>query len=321
MKPSALRSFGRTDSRITPCLILSAVLCWLPLAGFSQITWTGIAIADSFLATGSPGNPSGNDLTNLNFGSAGALAIAPGTSLKGEFKALLKFNLSPATNLFNQAFGPNWIVTHISLELTGNNGDAGEQPNNPIFNVVSAGNFVIQWLADDSWTEGTGNVKTPTTDGVSYSSLPALLSSPAEILCTNTYSPPGDNVPVLWPLPLAPGLLSDATAGGDVSFLLSAADNQVGYVFNSWDYGRGNEPKIHVTAIPLLKITSAQFTNGVFHIAGVGAKNAQYHIHATGDLATNWQTLATVTADNLGQIKFDDTFASNQVRRFYRLAN
>jgi hypothetical protein len=294
----------------------------MPFTGVSQITYTGIASADSFVATGSPDNPSGGDLTSLNFGSAGALAVAPAASPKGEFKTLLRFNLSEATNLFTETFGPNWSVIGISLELTSNNGITGEQPNNPIFNVVSGGDFFIQWLSNDSWIEGTGNVRTPTIDGVSYNSLPALLSGPTEMLGTNTYVPPGDNVPVVWPLPLRPSVVADVTAGGDVSFLLSAADDHVGYLFNSQNFGRGNEPRIHVTALPLLRITCAQFTNGVFHIAGTGSKNVQYYIQATADpCSTNWQSLDTVTADSLGRIEFNDLSASNQTWRFYRLAN
>lgn len=39
--------------------------------------------ADAFLASGSPGNPVGTNLTSLNFGGAGTLAIAPAGSAKG----------------------------------------------------------------------------------------------------------------------------------------------------------------------------------------------------------------------------------------------
>jgi len=37
--------------------------------------------------------------------------------------------------------------------------------------------------------------------------------------------------------------------------------------------------------------------------------------------AINWQFLGTVTADGVGGIQFDDTSASNQPRRFYRLSH
>jgi hypothetical protein len=303
-------------------LIVSIAVGLIHVTANGQLTYANISSADSFLATGSASNPSGTDLTGLNFGGAGALAVAPPSSPKGEFKTILRFNLSGATNLFTQTFGPNWIVGSVVLQLTSNNGVAGEQPNNPIFNVIASGSFFIQWLSDDSWVEGTGNVRTPTQDGVTYDFLPTLLSNPSEILCTNTYVPPGDNVPVAWPLPLTPGFLADVTAGSDVSFLLSAADNQVSYLFNSSDFGHGNEPQIHITAIPLLQITAFQMTNNILHIAAIGAKNFQYSVQAITNLvATNWQTLGTATADASGNMQFDDFSATNLTQRFYRLAD
>jgi hypothetical protein len=103
---------------------------------------------------------------------------------------------------------------------------------------------------------------------------------------------------------------------------LSPADDQVDYFFNSWEFGHSNEPRIHVTAAPLLKITLAQFTNGVFHIAGIGARNVPYKIQTGSEFSTtNWQTLATITTDSSGLLQFDDASASNQTRRFYRLSN
>ena len=51
--------------------------------------------------------------------------------------------------MFNSTYGSNhWFITGVSLELTSNYGVAGVQPNNPIFNLISGGRFVIEWLAD-----------------------------------------------------------------------------------------------------------------------------------------------------------------------------
>ena len=282
--------------------------------------YTATNSADAFLATGSSNNPAGSDLTDLNFGGAGTLVVAPAASPKGEFQSIIKFNLADAITLFNTDYGAdNWTITGISLELTSNYGAGGGQPNNPIFPAINGGNFIIEWLSDDDWDEGTGNPNLPTTDGVTYNSLATLLLSAHEILQTNTYSPPGINVPVTWPLPLNPKLVADVAGGGDVSFLLYAADDQIGYVFNSRSYGRGNEPLIHVTASPSLKILSGCFTNANFHLTGLGTANLQYQIQAATNLSTtNWQTLGTVTADGAGLIQFDDA-VTNQPHRFYRL--
>lgn len=286
----------------------------------AQVTYTITTSADAFLATGSPTNPKGSNLTNANFGVAGVLYIAPAGSPNGEFQAVLKFDLSGTTNLFNAAYGSNWIISGISLELAGNFATTGAQPDNAIFNPINGGNFVIEWLANDNWVEGTGRPNAPTSDGVCYGSLPGLLSAAHESLCTNTYSPPGDNVHVTWPLPLNQDLVNDIAGGNEVSFRLYAADNQVSYLFNSHNFGNGNQPLIHVTAVPLLRMISGYFTNGVFHLIASAGANLPVQLQATSDLSTtNWQNLGPVTADGAGAIQFDDSTAANHNQRYYRL--
>ncbi len=305
------------------------VLAGLVLAGIcriadAQMTNSTISTGDAFLATGSPGNPDGNNLTNLNYGGAGALVVAPPSSNKGEFQSVLKFNLSDVVGAFNTNYGANgWIVSGMTLKLTGNFGGAGEQPFNPIFPAVSGGQFVIEWLSNDNWAEGTGNPNLPTMDGVTYDSLPGLLSEPHAILSTNTYVPPGDNVPAVYTLPLNTSLVADVVAGGDVTLLLRAADGQIAYLFNSHDYGRGNEPVLQVAASPVgPTIVAGFFTNGVFHINARGIPNAQYQVQASVDLGgTNWLSVGTSTADSTGLMQFDDTGGSGGIRKFYRLSH
>ncbi len=306
-----------------------AVVFAIMLLGFgsiarAQVTYTGTDYADAFLATGSLNNPEGSDLMGLNFGAAGTLVVAPAASVKGEFQSVLKFSLSNAVALFNTNYGAgNWSITGISIQLTSNYGTSGVQPNNAIFPVINGGNFVIEWLSNNDWGEGTGTPNLPTTDGVTYDSLPDLLSGAHAILGTNTYTPPGNNVPVTYALPLDTNLVADVSGGGDVSFLLYAADNQIGYLFNSCNYGRGNEPLINITATPRvlpLEILPGYFTNGLFHLTGIGGTNLQYQVQASSDLTTtNWQTIGTVTADGAGMIRFDDPAATNS-QRFYRLS-
>jgi hypothetical protein len=158
-------------------------------------------------------------------------------------------------------------------------------------------------------------------DGVTYDSLPALQSGATEILCTNTYSPPGTNVPVLYPLPLNSNLLAGISGGGDVTFLFYAADDQIGYLFNSDNFTQGNQPMMHVVASPLLKILSGAFTNGAFFLAGVGGDDATYQIQASTNLAaTNWQTIGTAASDDNGAIQYYDFGATNQQWRYYRFS-
>ncbi|MGC3961677.1 MAG: hypothetical protein QM813_28260 [Verrucomicrobiota bacterium] len=304
-------------------IVILAALLWIFTKAPAQVTYTTTTSADAFLPSGSANNPTGSDLTGLNFGGAGTLVIAPANSVKGEFQSVIKFNLAGAANLFNASFGTNnWIVTSLALELTSNYGAGGVQPNNPIFNVISGGKFVIEWLANDDWLEGTGNPNLPTTDGVTYDSLPDLLAAPHEILATNTYVPPGVNVHVTWLLPLRPNLVADVATGSDASFLLYAADEQINYLFNSHSYGRGNEPLLHVTAVPRLKILSGYFAAGAFHLTGSGVANAVHQIQTTTNLATaNWQSLGTVVANDAGLIEFEDAAAVNHPQRFYRISD
>ena len=287
----------------------------------AQVTNTAMAIADAFVCTGSTNYRDGADLRGLNFGDAGALAIAAAASAKGEFQSLLKFNLAASVALSDLAYGPeNWSITGVSLELTGNYGTGGAQPNNPIFNALAGGRFVIEWLADDDWREGTGTPNLPATEGVSYTSLTTLLAQPREALCTNTYSPPGNNIHMTWALPLTANLVADIAGGGDVTLRLYAAEEQVGYFFNSYKYGHGNEPVIHVVATPALRILSVAFTNGVFRLTGQGNNRATYRIEANAGLSTpQWQTVGTTTADSNGTIRFDE-LGMTYAQRFYRLS-
>jgi hypothetical protein len=300
-------------------IFIVGTLCLGCIAG-AQVTNSSMTTADAFLCTGSTNYEGGADLTGLNFGAAGALVVAPASAASGESQSVIKFNLAGGVSQFNAAYGSNhWNITGITLELTSNYGVAGVPPNNPIFPVISGGQFVIEWLAGDDWVEGTGTPNLPTTDGVCYNSLPALLAPPREVLCTNTYSPPGNNVHIFWPLPLTTNLVADICGGGDVTFRFYAADNQIGYLFNSYKYGRGNEPLIHVVATSLLKILSGIFTNGGFHLTGIGNNNATYQIQASTNLAmTNWLTIGTATADGNGNILFNDSSATNALR-FYRI--
>jgi len=179
-----------------PAIASAMTLLCLGSVARAQVTNTVANYADAFLATGSSNNPDGTDLTGENFGGDGTLVVASAASEKGEFQSVLKFNLANLVSLFNTNYGAgSWIITGLSLTLTSNHATDAVQPNNGIFPKISGGQFVIEWLADDDWMEGTGTPNVPTTDGVTYDSLPDLLSGASEILCTNLYTPPGNNVP------------------------------------------------------------------------------------------------------------------------------
>ncbi len=215
---------------------------------------------DAFVLTGSADNPNmggdgqDHDLTDWCYGGAGTLVISSGnysyvdpytgnTLRKGEYQSLVMFSAASAISLFDATYGAGkWVITSISLEFTSNWGAAGAVPNNPIFSAISGGQFVIEWLSDDNWVEGTGNPSAPTQDGVTYDSLDTLLLGQRETLGTYAYAPPGQNVHLSWNLPLTKNLLADVATGEDLSFRLYAADDSINYLFNSHNYGRATSP-------------------------------------------------------------------------------
>ncbi len=283
----------------------------------AQTTFSVMSSADTFVTTGPPGN----DLSANNYGGAGALLIAPASSGKGEFQTIMRFDLAGSVDAFNTSLGTNnWVVSAVTLDFTSNFPTNGQQPNNMIFPVVTNGNFVIAWFTNDVWSEGTGNPTFPTTDGVTFSTLSNLLSSADEILCTNTYLPPGGiNLRLIWNLPLRSGFVSDVAAGGLVS-LRFYSDGPVGYLFNAYNFGRTNQPFIHVTTVqaPPLQATSLNRVVGGIQISGLGAANVSYGVRAaTNLLAPDWKNLGSVTADGAGLLQFNDVDITSS-QRFYQ---
>ncbi len=214
-----------------------------PFAGNASTSFTiNNTTADAFLSGASP---------TLNFGSAGALAIAPASSAKGEFDSVIMFNTASAVSQFNTTYGAgNWQITGITLQLASNFGTQGAQPNNAIFNTINAGSFGIDWLANDSWMEGTGGGNGAANGAVSFNSISSLLAPGFDSLGTYTYTPPGNNVYVNYSLSLDANLVSDATAAGAVSLYFYAADAQLGCLFNSREFA-SNHPELTLTAAPV----------------------------------------------------------------------
>ena len=227
----------------------------LPLASYADSSYTISTSVGSFLAAGSPSNPVGTNLTTLNFGSAGTFAIAPASSAKGASDSVLMFSTASAVSQFNTLYGAgNWTITGVTLSLASNFGAQGQQPNNGIFNTINAGSFGIDWLADNSWVAGSGGgmggTGYPNNNSVSYAYIPTLLSFGYDSLGTFTYTPPGNNIYLSYNLPLDGNLVSGAAAGGDVSLLFYAADNQVSYLFNSSNFA-SNHPELTLDVAPV----------------------------------------------------------------------
>lgn len=256
MKTARTDQKPRLRSNHGSWILLGLCLLCSDAAVMAQTNYTiTTTTADAFLAGGSPSNPHGANLTSLNFGGAGTLAIAPASSPDGEFDSVIKFNTAAAVSQFNTTYGAgNWTITGIALSLASNFGVQGAQPNNNIFNIINAGQFGIDWLSYDGWTEGAGSGNGepgyPATSEVSFNSIATLLSGAVDSLGTFTYTPPGNNIYLNYTLPLDAGLVNDTAGGGDISLYFYAADNQVSYLFNARSYA-SNHPELTLAAAPV----------------------------------------------------------------------
>ncbi|HTR40623.1 MAG TPA: PEP-CTERM sorting domain-containing protein [Pseudomonadales bacterium] len=239
----------------TAQIIIGFAVFSLAAMGRAQSTFVvNNSSSAAFMASGSPANPAGSDLSTNNYGNAGTLAIAPASSTKGAFDSLLLFNTSAAVTQFNTLYGAGgWTITGAKLSLASNFGVQGVQPNNMMFNTINAGSFGINLLADNNWVAGNGGGSGtpgyPANNYVDYAYIPTLLSFGYDSLGDFTYTPPGNNVYLNYTLP-TDASLDTAAAGGAVSLFFYAADNQVSYLFNSQVFS-SNHPQLTLTATPV----------------------------------------------------------------------
>jgi hypothetical protein len=224
------------------------------LAGFTAVvvtaflsaaTWAATystnSFSDAFVTTGPGGNLAGN-----NYGAAGALGVSASNLPNGEFQSALQFDTSGARNSFDNQFGSGqWTVQSVSLQLT------ATPPNNAIFNATGAGQFQIYWMQNDSWTEGTGTPNTPTTTGITFTSLQNTFIGPGDE-SLGTFSFDGATSGTAnYTLNLTPGFTADLAAGNDLSLRLVAADTGVSYLFDSRNFGTAaSRPSLSIDAVP-----------------------------------------------------------------------
>jgi hypothetical protein len=105
-------------------------------------------------------------------------------------------------------------------------------------------------MQNDSWMEGTGMPNSPTTDGITFTTLPNFTSPQDETLGTLDFDGSTTGT-ATYPLSLTSAFLSDAASGSLVSLRLSAVGASIAYLFNSRSI-------IMVTSRPELTITAGQ---------------------------------------------------------------
>jgi hypothetical protein len=196
-------------------------------------------VADSFVTPGSDGS-----LANNNYGAAGLLSVAAPGKPQGEFQSVLQFDTSAAKASFDAQFGAGlWSIQSITLQLT------AAPVNNTIFNALSAGQFKVSWMQNDSWTEGTGTPTAPTTNGITWNTLPNFLGPNDEDLGTFAFNG-ATSGSTTYTLTLTPGFTADVLAGNVISLQTLAADSDVSYLFNSRNFNTAASRPLLTISVP-----------------------------------------------------------------------
>jgi len=196
------------------------------------------AVADTFVRSLDPDH---------NYGAAGGLAVSgagavnAGGEQMGLLDTFIRFDSASAVTDLDSALGSSWRITSVVLRVV----EQGE-PNNTIFNR-GVGQFEVRWIARDDWEEGTGNPRLPSTDGVTWNDVPSLLGAADETL--GVFWNAGADGELTFSLSLAAPFVQDLAAGGPVSLYLTAADDAIGFTFDS---RRNTPPMLTVTAQQVL---------------------------------------------------------------------
>ncbi len=216
-----------------------SVLCAaaLPVSLFAgSTTLSELVTANTYVSSGQP---------NMNFGTLGAMEIAaPTTAQNRTEETLLGFDTASFESAFNAEYGDgNWAVTSVTLEMFSNVSTAGTQPNNSSFNKIAAGDFELDWLSDDNWSQ----------TGITWNTLPSILPGTdgnTSASLGDFYWPATGDSSATWTLDLDPNLVNDIDEGGEVTILgQPTADSTVGYLINTRGLN-GAELNITVDSVP-----------------------------------------------------------------------
>jgi hypothetical protein len=287
----------RTISR--RCLRYLAALCG---AALTLSLWMGQAVraatvtvtpdADSFVRSLAPTN---------NYGAGGALSVSGAAALNGTgdqnglFDTVMRFPMSNVVASLDDAFGgQDWVATGVRLVVT-----EMAAPDNAIFNR-GVGAFEIRWIANDSWVEGTGKPMTPTTDGAAWQDLPLLLNSNVH-RSLGVFTNAGVDGQIAFTLAQPGSFLADVRSSGEVSLYLTASSPEVGFTFNSRNFGNTNaQPRLELTALlsPKAVIDSIACVGGNIVVSFSATTNWVYRLQRADAVEGGgpWVDVLTVPA-------------------------
>ena len=233
-----------------------------------------------------------------NYGGAGALSVSGTNAMNGSiitngaFDSFIRFNTAAMMTNFNLLFGSNnWAVSGAKLRVT----EIGA-PAQTLFNR-GIGAFQIRWIANDNWTEGTGNPNTPGTTGIVFTNEPALLNSGTDA-SLGTFTNSGADVTLSFPLTLPTVFGNDLKAGGEVGFFLTAIDPGIGFTVDSKNFGTTNaRPFLEISAAPRPGITGISLSGtNIFLTATNGATGGIYYLLGSTNVSlplNQWMPIAT----------------------------
>ncbi len=291
------------------------IIClWLALVPplSAQIISTNTSIADAFVRSLDPTN---------NYGGAGALSVSGpiATNVQGNQEGLLdtfiRFDMSGAVTNLNIAFGAGqWVAVSATMVLF----EQG-MPNNTIFNQ-GVGPFEVQWIADNSWQEGTGTPNNPTTDGIVWNDEPSVLNSNLDEY-VGTFVNGGTDGVVTLNLALPSGFVSELSTSAVVSFYMTAPTNSpVGFTFHSHNFVESSEwPFLVITAVPIPQITAFGLARSNATVTFTTYSNLSYLVQCNTNMAdVGWTTMTNVTGTG-GTMTFTDSSVVGVSKRFYRV--
>jgi hypothetical protein len=241
---------------------------------FGVVVFAGIAVGGLSRAADLTVNPSADTFVFAgeaasNYGAAGQLAVSDAGQPQGQYQALMRFDLAAIKSSFDATLGAGkWTLQAATLRLSTAN------PNNPIFNPNLAGSFAASWMQNDAWNEGTGTPMTPTTDGITFSTLSSFIGAQDQSLGTFAF-PGGTSGNNTYALNLTPGLVGDVQAGDLLSIRLFADTGMtVSDNFSSRSFQTtANRPVLTLSAVAVPEPSTAAALAVAFAILGAGARS------------------------------------------------
>jgi len=261
-----------------------------------------------------------------NYGAGGALSVSGSVAVNGAgvqnglFDTMMRFPMSNVVASLNKALSnEDWIVTRLRLVLT-----EMAASDNAMFNR-GVGAFEVRWLVTDSWIEGTGTPKLPTSDGVTWQDLPGILNSNQD-LSLGVFTNTGTNGQVSFTLETPASLQTDVHAGEAVSLYLTAQSPEVGFTFNSRDFGNTNaKPILQVSALakPKPRIDYIELTGTNVSVRFATISNWTFRLQCTESISASatgiWSTLLALPAQPFTtNVVYTENLTNAQ--RFYRLS-